>query len=517
MRNLCEPFAEAVQRHGDRVAVEFSGGGSISYSELDSLSNRVRDLLVNLGVQRGDRVGFLLHKSIDSVATLLGILKCGAAYVPVDPDAPLSRNAFIFSDCTVKAIFVETPALENLQRELKSLQASPLLVAVSDPGNGQGLASALEETAAPITDLPFAPVEGDELAYILYTSGSTGRPKGVMISHENARCFVDWCGEVFEPQPSDRFSSHAPFHFDLSILDLYTPLHNGSTLVLISEDLGKDPKSLARFISERRLTIWYSTPSILNLLTEYGGLEQWDCSALRIVIFAGEVFPMKQLRRLMGLWPSPRYFNLYGPTETNVCTYYEVPNPIPLEASDALPIGKACPHYEALVLDAEGREVARGEEGELYIHGSGVMRGYWGRSDLTEQVFRVLEGGRPWYGTGDLVVEENSGDYRFLGRKDRMVKKRGYRVELGEIESCLNRHLNVREAAVVALKDPEEGVRIRAHLSTKDGERISLIQLKSFCAQHVPLYMVPDLFHFHEELPKTSTGKTDYQTLTKLP
>ena len=359
--------------------------------------------------------------------------------------------------------------------------------------------------------------EPNDLAYILYTSGSTGRPKGVMLSHRNAQCFVDWCSETFAPGPEDRFSSHAPFHFDLSILDIYMPLKHGATLVLIPEDIGKDPMTLAALIADSKLTVWYSTPSILSLLTQFGKMESYDYSTLRYILFAGEVFPIVHLRFLNQLLSHPRYFNLYGPTETNVCTFYELPPVINGDRTEPYPIGIVCPHYEGLVVDSDGNEVEKGATGELLIRGPGVMLGYWNLPDQNERVFLDLgERGR-WYRTGDIVVEQTDGNLQFIGRKDRMVKKRGYRIELGEIESCLYQHKNVREAALVALPDEEAGVKICAHLVTRDGNRISMIELKQFCSQRLPLYFVPDLFQFLTELPKTSTDKIDYQKLQSSP
>src|SRR5690606_31765651 len=177
------------------------------------------------------------------------------------------------------------------------------------------------------------------LAYILYTSGSTGKPKGVMHSHATASSFIDWCSSEFLPTEADRFSSHAPFHFDLSIFDLYLPLKHGATLVLIGEELGKQPQQLARLISERRISIWYSTPSILRLLLEYGKMERFEYSSLRVVCYAGEVFPVKFQRALRAFWPQPAYYNLYGPTETNVCTFDRVVEVPPDDHQGPLPIG----------------------------------------------------------------------------------------------------------------------------------------------------------------------------------
>jgi len=246
-------------------------------------------------------------------------------------------------------------------------------------------------------------------------------------------------------------------------------------------------------------------------LAQFGKLEQYDYSSLRLVLFAGEVFPIKYLKLLKSLWPHPKYFNLYGPTETNVCTFYEVPRVIPESQSEAVPIGKACPYCQPLVVDEFGAEVSRGAEGELCIAGPSVLQGYW---DLPENTAKAFLPGRQmrWYRTGDIVRELADDNYKFLGRRDRMIKKRGYRIELGEIEAALYRHPSIKEAAVLAFPD-DDGVPIKAFTSTRDGSKLSMIELKKFCSENLPLYMVPDLFCCLESLPKTSTDKIDYQKL----
>jgi len=235
-----------------------------------------------------------------------------------------------------------------------------------------------------------------------------------------------------------------------------------------------------------------------------------------LVLFAGEIFPVKHLRALKKLWPSPRYFNLYGPTETNVCTYHEIPTEIPEHQTKPFPIGTTCSHLQSKVVDEQGREGPLGQEGELCIAGPGVMQGYWNLPEKTASAFFENDDGRRWYRTGDIVTQAPDRSFIIIGRRDRMVKKRGYRIELGEIETALYRHPSVKEAAAVALYDEENGVRIKAFLSCLDQKRPSIIELKRFCSENLPPYMVPDFFCFEEILPKTSTDKVDYQRLKEL-
>jgi amino acid adenylation domain-containing protein len=356
----------------------------------------------------------------------------------------------------------------------------------------------------------------EDLAYVLFTSGSTGKPKGVMLSHANAFTFLDWCHEALGPwQADDRFASHAPFHFDLSVFDLFASCSSAATLVLIGEVLAKDPIGLGEFLARQRITVWYSSPSILSMLTQTGGLERHDIDPPRLVLFAGEVFPIAALRRLRAIWPRAAMWNLYGPTETNVCTAYPIPAVIPQDQTDPFPIGRVCKPLRARVVDESGRDVATGDLGELIVAGPGVMRGYFGQPELTGAAFFVDQDGTRWYRTGDLVHDAGDGCFHFHGRRDRMVKKRGYRIELGEIESALYRHDGVDRAGVVA-QAGGDGVSIRAFVALKPSERKSIIAMKRHCTQYLPNYMIPDTITFLDHLPATSTDKVDYQSLKAL-
>lgn len=496
--HLADYLAQSAARWPDRVALVDPAGWSVTYRELDRESSALASHLAAHGVTHGDRVGVVLPKSATGVAAFFGIMKAGAAYVPVDASAPAERGRRILADCQIRAAVTDEHHREYLP------DAGKNLATVVVPGSRPQLFPDAAPQARRTRSL-------DDLAYILYTSGSTGMPKGVMLTHRNAVSFVDWCSSVFDPDETDRFSSHAPFHFDLSILDLYVAIKHGAAVHLISEEVGKNPKELARFIAANRLTVWYSTPSILTLLQQFGSLEAHDASTLRLVLFAGEVFPVKHLRAVQRAWPNPAYFNLYGPTETNVCTYARIPDRVADDRQTPYPIGHVCSHCRSLVLDADNREVATGEEGLLYISGASVFQGYWNRPDLNAGVFHERDGAR-WYNTGDVVRWVEGEGFIYVGRRDRMVKRRGYRIELGEIERALYLHSGVREVAVIASTDDNGGVTIVACLASHD-MRPSIIDLKTFCASHLPAYMSPDRFAFFDRLPRTSTDKVDYQAL----
>jgi len=516
-------LTEAAARQPHRAAVA-SSGCLLTYQELDELSNKMARALLGLGVAPGDRVGILAPKSAAAVVGIYGVLKAGACYVPLDPKAPGQRLSYVVQDSGAAVIVADearTPQaaglLDGVPRPRGVVVAGP---AGSEAGEQAGTAMAggaaivpwtavVAESAAPLTDE--RPIETD-LAYILYTSGSTGSPKGVMISHRNSLTFAEWAAAAAGLTEEDRVCSPAPLHFDLSVFDIFSACRAAACLSVLPDGAATFPVSIARWLERERISAWYSVPSVLTLLACYGSLRQFDLSQLRTVIFAGEVFPPKHLARLMEELPHARYLNWYGPTETNVCTAFEVP-PGWAEASPA-PIGTACANTEVFAVTSEGHRVTQpGETGELYVRGPSLMRGYWGQPARTAEVlvqspFRT-EYDELVYRTGDLVSLDPAGNYRYVGRRDSMVKVRGYRVELGEIEAALYRHPAIREAAVLPVPDDLLGSRLRAVVIADDSGKLVRQSVLDHCRQWLPSYMVPDVLEFREALPRTSTGKVD--------
>ncbi len=495
-------------------------GREFTYEALEAASNRIAHTLLAHGVRRGDRVALYLPKAPEAIAALYGIMKAGAVYVAVDPAAPPQRLAFIARDCAVAALFTHSSRIATLETEFAG-QAPMRLTLLGDDGAAPstlgGRPVVTWSGLAPVTARPDVRIDSEDLAYILYTSGSTGQPKGVMISHRASLSFVDWAADTFAVNHHDRLANHAGFHFDLSSFDLYAAARAGATVFPVPGKVAPFAAALANLWAAQRLTIWYATPSTLIQLLSHGALANHDLSSLRVVLFAGEVFPVKHLRELMKLVPQARFANLYGPTETNVCTWYEV-EALPVDDTP-LPIGRICPNCEGQILDPDRRPVPEGEAGELWIGGGTLMHGYWGRPELTAQ--RLCEisttAGRSMlaYNTGDLVARRPDGVLTYLGRRDHQVKTRGYRVELGEIEAVLCRHPDIDEAVILPIPDSEVGNRLEAVVVARAGAALDVAETKRHCAQFLPRYMVPERIHFQATLPRTASDKIDRETLLK--
>jgi amino acid adenylation domain-containing protein len=516
---LHQLLTESATRRPNTEAVRLLDA-ALTYGELEKLSNQLAHALIENGVLPGDRIGLYLHKSPAAIVSIFGIMKTGACYVPVDANAPGLRLLEIGRQCGFRALITSQALYQKLDASFHDgCPMSAIFFVDNAPATSPPIAAFCFADTLPGRPAgpPAVEVIDQDLAYILFTSGSTGTPKGVMLSHLNALTFVNWGAETFGITAEDRLSNHAPFNFDLSVFDIFVAVKAGAAISLVPEGLSVFPLQLSSFIQDQKITVWYSVPMVLTLLQARGKLEQRDLKSLRWILFAGEVFPTKHLRALMEKLPHPRYANLYGPTETNVCAYYEV-EPFSAEESAPIPIGKACANTNLIAIDSKGNRVSGpGEEGLLYARGSTVMQGYYGRLENTAASFipNPFTTGRDekLYCTGDWVTLDQKGDFLFVGRKDHMIKTRGYRVELGEIEAVMVAHPAVDEAVALPIPDEAIGNTIHAIVTTADGGSLNAAELKRHCAEKLPAYMVPEKIQFRDSLPRTDNGKIDRRRL----
>lgn len=513
---LSQIIENSAGKHPDKVALRLNGQG-ITYAELVRRADNVAWLLQNSGLKKLDRVGVFLNKSLETVVAVYGIMRAGGVYVPLDPRSPLPRLQFMLEDCGIRHLITHEPQLKPIQDLAAGEQVLHQIIGLP-AGSIESLNSISWETIYSLTDSTprdSGSMEHD-LAYIMYTSGSTGNPKGLMHTHSSGLSYAKLSALTYDVQSEDVISNHSPLHFDMSTFDYFTSLLCGATTVIIPEAYTKLPASLSQLMESERMTIWYSVPFALIQLLLRGALEKRDLSSLRWVLFGGEPYPPKHLRALMELWPHARFSNVYGPAEVNQCTYYHVP---PLANVDEdIPIGKVWDDSIGLLLDDSDCEVAEGEIGELVVRTPTMMRGYWNRPDLNERAFyrRQLFDNyeEVYYRTGDLVQALPDGNMKFLGRKDRQVKTRGYRVELDEIEKALGSLAQVEEAAVFTVPDREGSQQIFSAVISKSGESVIERDLKNQVADLLPWYALPQRILILEEFPRTGSGKIDRRHLS---
>lgn len=487
-RGLHDLLAAAAARTPDAPAV-VGPTGSMSYGELDEQADVLAGMLSGRGIGKGDRVLIWSPKSANAIAAMQAVLRLGAIYVPVDPLTPPERFAAIARESGALALCAPGELSARVPGPLRDRLACVDLDHDVVPASG-----AVRRTPVNIS------VEPDDLAYILYTSGSTGTPKGVCISHRNALAFIDWAVAELAPTPQDRFANHSAFSFDLSVLDLYAAFTVGAAVCPIPSELAYAPERLVEFLHHERISVWYSVPSVLILMLRDGGLlDRPAPETLRALLFAGEPFPIGYVRMLAS-WCDARLLNLYGPTETNVCTFHEV-RPEDLARDLPVPIGTPCSGDRVSARRPDGSEAEPGEEGELVVSGPTVFAGYWGR--------QPQEGP---YATGDRVRVRPDGSFDYLGRRDDMVKIRGHRIELGDVLTALYSHPGVAEAAVVTVGEGLDRS-LAAFVIRDQASSFGNVALRRHLADRLAPHMIPGDIRFVDQLPRNERGKVDLAAL----
>ena len=516
-------------------------GKSITYAELAQRANGLAHWLIDHGIQRGDRVGIYLNKSLETAIAVYGIWQAGAAYVPLDPGAPIARTAYAINHCGIRYLITQRSKRSKLPDLLQAIagtdnptsgdnyvgatvgtqSCAPLqyVIGIPDDCELDPTITHCDWAAIPASDTPpSVQLMEQDLAYIMYTSGSTGTPKGIMHTHRSGLNYARMAAATYGLHHGDRLGNHSPLHFDMSTLDYFSGPLVGATTVIISEAYTKIPASLSQLVQDEALTIWYSVPFALIQLLLRGVLAERDLSSLRWVLFGGEPYPAKYMYELMQCLPQARFSNVYGPAEINQCSYYHIPpltadQPIPATVA---PIGKIWANAEERVLDDEDHPVAPGDIGELVVRTPTMMVGYWQRPDLNEAAFYrcpVAHQTAVFYRTGDLVQQQPDGNYQFIGRKDRQIKTRGYRIELDEVEAALIAHPQVEEAAAYAVPYEVGSHQIEAAVILKPNAALSAADLKQQAAERLPAYAVPQTIAIAATFPRTGTGKIDRRAL----
>ncbi|MCM2370991.1 amino acid adenylation domain-containing protein [Aporhodopirellula aestuarii] len=488
---LHEMFAEQSRRTPDSVAV-ICGDCELTYGELDEQSTRVAGKLIELGVAAEEVVGVVLDDLPSAYIGILGILKAGAAYLPLNPSFPSDRIAFFLREAETRFVVgtLEAAVLEEM----------PCLGTVG------------------LNDLPEVSLESlprvspASLAYVLFTSGSTGKPKGVMLNHRGPVNTIRDINTRFRVNESDRVLALSSLGFDLSVYDLFGMLSVGATIVLPTSHEVRNPGSWQTLIERHQVTLWNTVPALMEMLVTYLDRSKL-LPSLRLVMLSGDWIPVTLPGRIREVAPDAKLVSLGGSTEVSIWSVIYAIDAIDPEWS-SIPYGKPLRNQRCYVVD-ENRQLCKiGETGELCLGGAGVAVGYLNRPDLTEQQFvsDPFEVGGTLYRTGDLCRYHDDGNLEFLGRKDHQVKIHGYRIGLGEIEAEITKLHEVRDA-VVAASDEKAGSRLIAYVVFEKGHGMTLAKLKASLSRSLPDYMLPSALVPIGELPLTSNGKVDRKAL----
>jgi amino acid adenylation domain-containing protein len=493
---LHQYIEEAIHRYGENVYLKTTSA-QYTYIDVYKLALELQSILMLNGIRENDRVIIYSVKNVESIAMMIACSLCHCIYVPVSSQNPGQRIKYIIQETTPRFILCDDASGAVLKK-------TGLDFNIVNTENRLNLYS----VSSANTEYP----NFDEAAFILFTSGSTGTPKGVIVSHQAAIVFIDWAAEEFHINHNDRVASIAPFNFDLSVFDIYVTAKKSATLLLFTEEETKNALLIAQNIALEKTTTIYATPTFYSTLAYYGKLHKYDYSSLKNVLFAGEIFHLPAFRELLIHWPGKNYVNLYGPTETNVCTFYKV---LPENINyPVFPIGKPCPFALTKIIDEYENEITENNiKGELIVAGESIFNGYWNDSEKTKTSFIVDQNQTQYYKTGDIVFKNDENDYVYVIRKDRMIKKNGFRIEPSEIEKVMIARDGISNTSVLF---SEENNQVICFIERMENTNEDFIALKKFCQEYLPAYMIPDKFVFLNVLPKTASGKVDLQALKKL-
>jgi amino acid adenylation domain-containing protein len=490
---IAEAFEQQAQITPDGVAV-VSAGNRLTYRELNQSSNELARRLQQLGVGPEILTAIAIDRSVEMAVGLLAILKAGGAYVPIDPAFPPQRIALMIEDSQAPIIL----ATEETKSRLPETASRIVCIDGAAGEAGKNATGGVASAAC-----------GKNLAYVMYTSGSTGRPKGVMVEHRSVLNFFAGMDQVLGNTPGV-WLAVTSISFDISVLELFWTLARGFTVVIHG---GEGTQTIPGEIRNHGVTHMQCTPSLAQMIA---GVPEGLASlgSLEKLLLGGEALPLSLARRLRQAFRGQMY-NMYGPTET---TIWSTTSRI-AEDPDSISIGKPIINTQAYVLDSALRPVAAGEAGDLFIGGDGVVRGYWQRPELTAERFLddpFVQGNRI-YRTGDIARFLPDGNLEFLGRADFQIKLRGYRIEVGEIETALERQADVAQAVVAARDFKQAGhmgdKRLVAYVVPKGAADVSIARLRAALAAALPDYMVPSHFVLLDSLPFTANGKIDRNAL----
>ncbi|MCU0709860.1 MAG: amino acid adenylation domain-containing protein, partial [Pirellula sp.] len=504
-RDKCihELFEEQVDRTPEAMALVFEDQ-ELTYRELNARANQLAHRLREMGVVPEQLVAICMERSVEMVVGLLGILKSGGAYVPIDPSYPSERLAHMLSDSAADVVLTQS----HLEQRVPFGNASVLCL---DREFASGGMTRFADTNLDVSEIGLT---SRNLAYVIYTSGSTGKPKGAMNEHHAVVNRLVWGQQTYHLDSSDRVLQKTPFSFDVSVWEFFWPLLTGACLVVARPEGHKDTAYLSQLIFDKAITTLHFVPSMLQVFVEEPTLESC-CQGVRRVMCSGEALPYALTQQFFQRLPHVELHNLYGPTEcaVEVTAWQCLQN----DPASQVPMGRPISNTRMYVLDSNGQPCPIGVEGELFIGGVQVGRGYWNRPELTAERF-VRD---PWspianarmYKTGDLCRWREDGNLEYLGRLDDQVKLRGFRIELGEIESAINEHENIARSVVILREDRPGDQRLVAYCVPKSEKQLDLSELRAQLGKRLPDYMQPSAFVILKTLPVSPNGKLDRRKL----